>query len=74
MVLVCPVDHYSTLLDKNAVRRKLAHHSGGHVMPQHVYALHWECGATDSDTQVPSATFASTLDEEKNTRNWALSP
>jgi len=39
----------------------------GHVMSQsqHVYAIRREC-VIDSDTEEPSATFANTLDEEKN--------
>jgi hypothetical protein len=36
----------------------------GHVLPQQVYTIRREY-VNDSDTQVPSAMFASTSDEEK---------
>ncbi|KAH9979598.1 hypothetical protein BGW80DRAFT_1279200, partial [Lactifluus volemus] len=41
------------------------HNQAGRVVPQHVYRIRREY-VTDSDTQVPSAMFVKTLDEEKS--------
>ncbi|KAF8466078.1 hypothetical protein DFH94DRAFT_698583 [Russula ochroleuca] len=72
VILVCiqksPVDHYSTF----STGMQFANVSSfggsnrlGHVMPRQVYAIRREF-VNDSETQVPSAMFASTLDEEKS--------
>jgi len=73
VILVCiqksPVDHYSTYSNgmqfANAPSPSpFGSHKPGHTMPRHVFAIHREY-ATDSDTQVQSAMFTSTFDDEK---------
>ena len=56
------VDHYSTYSSK--MRFEPSSQKLGHMIPQHVYAIRHD-HVIDSDTQA-SATFANTLDEEKN--------
>jgi hypothetical protein len=74
IILVCaqksPVDYYSThssgVLFKNDGPSPFGlHNQAGRVVPQHVYRIRREY-VTDSDTQVPSAMFVKTLDEEKS--------
>jgi len=75
IVLVCmqksPIDHYSTCSSRMQFANPppLGTQKVGHMtsQSQHVYAIRREC-VIDSDTEAeaPSATFASTLDEEKN--------
>ena len=72
VILVCvqksPVDHCSTY----STGMQFANASSfgdsnrlGHVMPRQVYTVRREF-VNDSETQVPSAMYASTLDEEKS--------
>jgi hypothetical protein len=70
VILVCiqksPVDHYSTYSTgmQFANAPSLDSNRLGNKMPRQVYTIRREY-ANDSDTQVPSAMFSSTLDEEK---------
>ena len=71
MILVCvqksPVDHcstYSTGMQFANASSIDSKRPPGHVMPREVYTIRREY-VNDSDTQVPSAMFASTSDEEK---------
>lgn len=70
VILVCiqrsPVDHYSTCSTgmQFANASSLDLNRRGHKMPRQVYTIRREY-VNDSDTQVPSAMFSRTLDEEK---------
>jgi len=71
VILVCiqksPVDYYSTYSTgmQFANAPSLDSNRRGHMMPRQVYTIRHEY-VNDSDTQVPSAMFSSTLDEEKS--------
>jgi hypothetical protein len=71
VILVCiqksPVDHHSATYSTGmqfANAPSFRSNRLGHAVPRQVYAIRREC-VNDSETQVPSAMFASTSDDEK---------
>jgi len=73
IVLVCmqksPVDHYSTYSNGMQFARTPTGQRPGHMMPRQVNGIRREHATrNDSDTQVPSGIFATTLvlDQETN--------